>query len=299
MSDIFISYSRRDSALVDEFVRLMEGEGFRVWIDRDGIESGDAFKKIIVRAIKESGLVVFFSSEYSNASSWTAKEISVAVHHGKTIIPIKIDNTVYNDEVEFDLVSLDYIDYTDVATREAMKAKLLRTLRAKLPERWNEICAAKAEADRQTEEIPMRERIAQEASEPKVVEIAEREGVDPQRKNGHSTSEPNDDKAQSKGKAFFQKAWPWGLAFLVFEIMYAIIIQCPNNDGFWYINGCPEPVGANGLAYGIAVSWPFILLFAAFFWLIKRYSVKLKALPWVVAGLSTVLYVLLVLSCIH
>ena len=192
MNDIFISYSRRDSAIVDEFVRLMEDEGFRVWIDRDGIESGDAFKKVIVRAIKESGLVVFFSSEYSNASSWTAKEISVAVHHGKTIIPIKIDNTVYNDEVEFDLVSLDYIDYTDVATREAMKAKLLRTLRAKLPERWDEICAAKAETDRQTEEIPVGEQVAQEATERKVVETAEREAVEPQRKADYSAPEPND-----------------------------------------------------------------------------------------------------------
>ena len=44
----------------------------------------------------------------------------------------------------------------------------------------------------------------------------------------------------------------------------------------------------NGFVYGIMVSWPFILLFAAFFWLIKRYSTKLKALPWVIAGLSAV-----------
>ena len=186
-NDIFISYSRRDSAVVDEFVSLMEGEGFRVWIDRDGIESGDAFKKVIVRAIKESALVVFFSSESSNASSWTAKEISVAVHHAKPIIPIKIDNTVYNDEVEFDLVSLDYIDYTNVANHEAMKSKLLRTLRTKMPERWKEICAANAEAERQTKETnekekAERERLAKEEAERKAKEASERERLEREHK---------------------------------------------------------------------------------------------------------------------
>ena len=130
--DIFISYSRRDSQMVDQFVKRLEQEGFRVWIDRDGIESGDAFKRVIVRAIKESEIVVFFSSEPSNTSIWTAKEINIAVHYNKPIIPIKLDNSVYNDEVEFDLVSLDYIDYTIPETRPAMMEKLVRTLKSKL-----------------------------------------------------------------------------------------------------------------------------------------------------------------------
>lgn len=141
--DIFISYSRKDSNIVDEFVNRLEAEGFRVWIDRDGIESGDAFKKVIVKAIKESSIVAFFSSEYSNSSPWTAKEINIAVHHDKPIIPIKIDKTVYNDEVEFDLVSLDYVDYTDPSMRSAMMEKLVKTVKSRLPERWAEICEAK------------------------------------------------------------------------------------------------------------------------------------------------------------
>ena len=141
--DIFISYSRKDSMIVNEFVNRLEAEGFRVWIDRDGIESGDAFKKVIVHAIKESSIVAFFSSEHSNTSPWTAKEINIAVHYDKPIIPIKIDKTVYNDEVEFDLVSLDYVDYTDPSMRSAMMEKLVRTVKSRLPERWAEIREAK------------------------------------------------------------------------------------------------------------------------------------------------------------
>ena len=153
--DIFISYSRKDTNVVDEFVSRLEEEGFRIWIDRDGIESGDAFKRVIVRAIKESAIVIFFSSEYSNTSPWTAKEINIAVHYDKPIIPIKLDKTVYNDEVEFDLVSLDYIDYADPSMRPAMKEKLIRTIKARLPERWEEICETKSETELHQQPLPV------------------------------------------------------------------------------------------------------------------------------------------------
>lgn len=169
--DIFISYSRKDSAIVDEFVHLIEQEGFRVWIDRDGIESGDAFKRVIVMAIKESALVVYFSSASSNASSWTAKEISIAVHHGKPIIPIKLDKTVYNDEVEFDLVGLDYIDYTDLSSRDAMRSKLLRTLKAKLPKRWEEICALKSKTQQNNDSFVKKEEPPREVKK-EIVSVA-------------------------------------------------------------------------------------------------------------------------------
>lgn len=133
--DIFISYSRKDTNIVDKFVKRLEDEGLNVWIDRDGIESGDAFKRVIVRAIKESSIVLFFASESSNSSIWTAKEINIAVHYEKPIIPIKLDDSVYNDEVEFDLVSLDYVDYTVPGMRSAMMDKLIRTVKSKLRDR--------------------------------------------------------------------------------------------------------------------------------------------------------------------
>jgi formylglycine-generating enzyme required for sulfatase activity len=136
--DFFISYSRKDTAVVDEFVNRFQREGFHFWIDRDGVESGDAFKRVIVNAIKESAMVLFFSSQTSNSSPWTTKEISVAVHYGKPIIPIRIDKSFYNEEVEFDLVNLDYVDYTDPELRQPMMEKLVRTIKSKLPPRLDE-----------------------------------------------------------------------------------------------------------------------------------------------------------------
>lgn len=129
--DIFVSYSRKDSAIVNRFVNRFEMENMSVWVDREGIESGDAFKQVIVKAIKESSILVFFSSKDSNASPWTAKEIGLAVNHGKPVIPVKIDNSMYNEEVEFDLAGLDYIDYTNPATQGAMMEKLVRVVKRK------------------------------------------------------------------------------------------------------------------------------------------------------------------------
>lgn len=132
MSDIFISYSRYDSDKVNELVALLEQEGYSIWIDRDGIESGDDFKRVILKSIKESKVILFFSSEHSNSSDWTAKEIGVAVKYKKHIIPIKLDNSNYNEAVEFDLINLDYVDYSRALNRLAMRERLFKALRNKL-----------------------------------------------------------------------------------------------------------------------------------------------------------------------
>lgn len=68
--DIFISYSRKDSEKVLSVVKKLQDRGFTIWIDKDGIESGDAFKSVIVRAIKHSDVFLFFSSKASNESPW-------------------------------------------------------------------------------------------------------------------------------------------------------------------------------------------------------------------------------------
>lgn len=108
--DIFVSYSRKDEAIVVPIVERLEGIGYSVWIDRDGIESGDSFKRVIVRAIEECRVMLFFSSKSSNISTWTSKEVGVAVYEQKHIIPILLDDSKYNGDVKFDLINLDYID---------------------------------------------------------------------------------------------------------------------------------------------------------------------------------------------
>ena len=116
--DIFISYSRKDKIIVESLVQEFESLGYRVWIDRTGIHSGVDFKSTIVQAIEDSQLFLFFSSKASNNSSWTSKEIGIAIDRNKLIIPIKLDNSRYNKNVEFDLINLDYIDFSNKSSRK-------------------------------------------------------------------------------------------------------------------------------------------------------------------------------------
>lgn len=130
--DIFISYSRKDSELVLFVVKQLQEIGFTVWIDKDGIESGDAFKSVIVRAIKNSLVFLFFSSKNSNDSPWTVKEVNTAVHLKKTIIPVRLDDADYNDSILFDLVGIDFVDLCIEEKRGMALNKLINTLVGKI-----------------------------------------------------------------------------------------------------------------------------------------------------------------------
>lgn len=88
--EIFISYSRKDSEQILPIVKNLKERGFSIWIDKDGVESGDAFKSVIVRAIKNSDVFLFFSSKSSNESPWTVKEVNTAVHLKKNYNPSQI-----------------------------------------------------------------------------------------------------------------------------------------------------------------------------------------------------------------
>jgi hypothetical protein len=131
-NDIFISYSRKDSKVVESFVERLESAGYKVWIDRTNAHLGKSYKSIIVQAIEDSTVILFFSSKNSNASRWTPKEIAIAVDRQKHIIPIKLDSSRYNQDVEFDLINLDYVDYYSKSNREHEIEKLIRTLKSNL-----------------------------------------------------------------------------------------------------------------------------------------------------------------------
>ena len=97
--EVFVSYSRVDSEIVNKIVKALAQHNISVWIDKDGVESGDAFKSVIVNAIKNAQLFLFFSSKNSNNSPWTVKEVNTAVYLKKFILPVKLDDAVYDDSI--------------------------------------------------------------------------------------------------------------------------------------------------------------------------------------------------------
>ena len=51
MGHLFISYSRRDTKVVDRLVRKLEIVGHDVWLDREDIQGGALWRQQIVRGI--------------------------------------------------------------------------------------------------------------------------------------------------------------------------------------------------------------------------------------------------------
>ena len=119
--DVFISYSRKDyidnthtplkGNVITELKNRFLEKGISFWIDEEGIYSGDAFAQIIARNIKKCKIFVFVSSINSNSSSWTSNEIATAVEYKKLIIPLRIDDSAYHEDIVLYLAKLDYIAY--------------------------------------------------------------------------------------------------------------------------------------------------------------------------------------------
>lgn len=131
--DFFISYSRHDYDLAILFYNRLTQLGYSVWIDKNGIESGDSFKKVIVQSIKQSRALLFFSSLNSNKSLWVTKEVGIAVKVGVPVIPILLDNTPFNEDIEFDMVNLDFLDFTASSTRDSQMEHFIRSIKNKFP----------------------------------------------------------------------------------------------------------------------------------------------------------------------
>ena len=134
--DVFISYSRKDRSVVDRFCSVLDAAGITYWIDREGIGADD-FKCVIVEAIEESLLFVYFASANSNQSKWTAKEIGTAVEMDKVIIPLKLDDSSFNKEVKFDLVNINFYDLYTPKNKSEVLSSLFSAIDAKLPHRVN------------------------------------------------------------------------------------------------------------------------------------------------------------------
>ena len=138
--DVFISYSRKDyvdekkNVLPDNEVskikETLKKAGITFWFDEECVYSGDEFAKVIVKNIKASCIFVFLSTSNSNFSEWTASEISTAHMMKKKIIPVRLDSSVFHDDVILYLSRLSHIDYYE--NPEKGRQELVRSIKAYL-----------------------------------------------------------------------------------------------------------------------------------------------------------------------
>jgi hypothetical protein len=120
-TDVFVSYRRTDREFVDSVVRSLEGRGVVVWWDAD-IEGGADWRGAIVEKLEQSQLMLLVFSEECNHSTELKKELALAGHFDKDVIPVLIEQTEPRGPFLYELAGRNWIN---IAPDAETKVELL------------------------------------------------------------------------------------------------------------------------------------------------------------------------------
>ncbi|HET6512885.1 MAG TPA: TIR domain-containing protein, partial [Candidatus Kapabacteria bacterium] len=113
MSDIFVSYSRKDSTQALSLVERLRAHGMRVWIDQQGIGGAEQWATQIASAIRDCKHFIVLLSEHSTISPNVLREVSLASEKNKRIIPIDLEQCELPVTFEYPLAGIQRLAYTD------------------------------------------------------------------------------------------------------------------------------------------------------------------------------------------
>ena len=88
MTQVFISYSRKDLAFVERLAEDLQAAGLDVWYDLSGLDGGTRWGREIQNAIQQSQIFVVVLSPNSIDSEWVEKEFMYANSLKRKIIPL-------------------------------------------------------------------------------------------------------------------------------------------------------------------------------------------------------------------
>lgn len=93
--DVFISYSRKDTAIADKICYAFDRAGITYFIDRQGIGGAYEFPEVLANAILDSKLFLYLASENAYKSKFTNSEITFAFNEKEknSILPYIIDSS--------------------------------------------------------------------------------------------------------------------------------------------------------------------------------------------------------------
>lgn len=107
----FISYSRRDSKIVDTLIMRLNNSGYRVWVDRKGIGGGEYWRQEIVDAIENCTVFLLALSSQSILSENVRKEVDLADSADRRIIPIELQQIInLPAELKYQLAGIQRIN---------------------------------------------------------------------------------------------------------------------------------------------------------------------------------------------
>jgi len=134
LTEIFISYSRRDKAFVERFLKALNDNGYtsdQIWVDWEDIPLVSKWEEEIRKGIEKANSVVFILSPEWAKSNECAKELQVAAEYNKRLFPVIWQN-VDPKTIQPELASLNWIFSRETDNFDEAIQKLLAALKTDL-----------------------------------------------------------------------------------------------------------------------------------------------------------------------
>src|ERR1700727_3608793 len=127
MTDVFVSYSRRDSEFVRRMADSIAQRGKEVWLDTEGIADGEGFPDAIKRAIEQSDAFVFVITPASVHSPCCENEVEYAREMQKRILPV-LRAPVPDSDLPPEIRDRNWIPFTDDTEFDPSMGRLVTAL---------------------------------------------------------------------------------------------------------------------------------------------------------------------------
>lgn len=123
MTDLFISYSRKDVLFARQLTASLEARGADVWFDQTDIHAGVKWSSAIQQGLREAQAMILIISPDAMASSNVEDEWQYFLDKKKPIIPVLL----HPADIHFQLNRIQYIDFA-AQTYEAAFEQLIAEL---------------------------------------------------------------------------------------------------------------------------------------------------------------------------
>ena len=135
MYDVFISYSRKDTAIADKICEALDRNNITYFIDRQGIGGAMEFPAQLADAICNSKIMLYLASKNSYKSKFTNAEITFAFNKKETgsILPYIIDGSNLPATQEFIFSAVTYRNIKDHPIDTVLINDLLKLLNKQKP----------------------------------------------------------------------------------------------------------------------------------------------------------------------
>lgn len=108
--DVFISHSTQDANAASAIKHHLQSSGLRCWKAPDDIYPGESWPSAISRALATCRIMVLVWSRNSLASKEVAKELTIAMRNGLSVIPFRIEDVRATGEWDYHLANTHWMD---------------------------------------------------------------------------------------------------------------------------------------------------------------------------------------------